>query len=58
MGNNLRHFLDFNAGGWSIAAFLGLLQPTVATIASCLSIVWLIIQIHEWYRKKKGAHEF
>jgi hypothetical protein len=49
MNDQLKHGLDAAAAGTAFASLTGLLP----SIASLLSIVWLVIQITEWARKKR-----
>jgi hypothetical protein len=50
MTDQVRHWLDGVAAAIAAATFTGVLP----SIASLLSIIWLLIQIYEWARKKRG----
>ena len=43
----VNHTLSASAVTSSAASFFGWLPPTLATIASFLSIVWLLVQLHD-----------
>ena len=49
MNDQVRHGLDAAAAGTAFASLAGILP----SIASLLSIIWLVIQIIEWARKKR-----
>jgi sorbitol-specific phosphotransferase system component IIC len=51
MHENVKHGLDAAAAGTAFASLTGLLP----SVASLLSIIWLVIQIIEWARKKRGG---
>lgn len=51
---NGKHILDGAAAGASFASFIGWLPDVLACIASLLSIVWLTMQITDWYLKRKA----
>ena len=55
MVDHLKTVGDAAAVTASAASICGLLQPIAAFVASMLSIVWLCIQIHGYFRKKKEA---
>lgn len=50
MTDHVRHGLDAAAAGTAFATFFGWLP----SIASLLSVIWLLIQIFEYARKKWG----
>ena len=43
----VNHTLNASAVTSSAASFFGWLPPTLATIASFLSIIWLLVQLHD-----------
>lgn len=51
--DHVKSAVDATAIGMSFSAFIGLMQPLAALIASLLSIVWLCIQIRT-YLKNRG----
>lgn len=54
MDQHVKHGLDAAAAGAAFASFAGVLPVVLACIASTLSIVWLTIQITDWYFKRKA----
>jgi hypothetical protein len=57
----VNHTLNASAVSSSAASFFGWLPPTLASIASFLSIVWLLVQLHDskafsrfvsWYKSR------
>jgi hypothetical protein len=57
MHDNIKHGLDAAAAGTAFASLAGWLP----SIASTLSIVWLLIQIGSWARKtfrQEGSDDF
>lgn len=55
MNQTIKHGLDAAAAGGAFASFAGMLPVVLACIASTLSIVWLTIQITDWYFKRKAG---
>lgn len=53
MNQHIKHGLDAAAAGGAFASFAGYLPTLLACIASMLSIIWLTIQITEWYLKRQ-----
>jgi hypothetical protein len=51
MNDHFRHWLDSAAVLTAASALAGWLPP----IASLLSIIWLLIQLYEWAKKKMGG---
>lgn len=55
MNQHVKHGLDVAAAGGAFASFAGWLPVLLSIVASVLSIVWLTIQITDWYFKRKAA---
>lgn len=57
MNQHVKHGLDAAAAGGAFASFAGWLPIALSVVASILSIVWLTIQITDWYFKRKARPE-
>jgi hypothetical protein len=49
MTDNIKHAIDAASVGTVVATLIGWLPA----IAAMFSIVWTIIQIYDWYKRKK-----
>lgn len=54
MDRHGKHVLDAAAASAAFTSFIGWLPTALSIFASLLSIVWLTIQITDWYFKRKA----
>jgi hypothetical protein len=57
MVDHVKTVTDAAAYTAAAASICGLLQPIVAFVASMLSILWLCLQMREYFRKKREGRE-
>lgn len=49
----IKHVVDVGAATAAIVSVLHALPEVLSAIAAGLSIVWYVIRIYDWWRKKK-----